>query len=345
LNNRGLSLGDADIFKAELFKPVMTDNQSKKDLIKRWNALNKNNKIDSLFRDYMHVLRAERDDIGREIGMRKYFTASKTGIDFNDWKSVLASLEKLNSENMDFDGNVSIYTMNMWSLLEYIPNEYCQYPVKVFWYKNAILKDGFSVLPKSKEKELQDLITRTVRYYYLYAVAYNAVNTVKDTTYKVCKAIAHEEDYLEEYKAKYNEVFIDFERKILEYKYGRCRRGLILLLAVLNKEQDQQKIYDLQKWDIEHILPQKGGYNNYNGWTEEQYDEKLSTLGNLVMLEKELNIKASNEFFKKKKNEYKKSVIQDAIDLINLNDWKYKDWELRNKEREDILLKFFKKIS
>jgi hypothetical protein len=59
------------------------------------------------------------------------------------------------------------------------------------------------------------------------------------------------------------------------------------------------------------------------------------------MLEKELNIRASNEFFKKKKDEYKKSNIQDAIDLVNLDDWKYEDWELRNQERESTLLDFF----
>jgi hypothetical protein len=189
------------------------------------------------------------------------------------------------------------------------------------------------------------LVIRTIKYYYLYAVAYNAVNTIKDTTYKVCRAIAHEDNYLDEYKVKYAEVFNDFERKILEYKYGRCRKGLVSLLAITNKNQNQNDILNLPKWEIEHILPQKGGFNNYNGWTEGQYEEKLNTLGNFVMLEKELNIRASNEFFKKKKNEYEKSSIQDAKELVNIDDWKYEDWELRNKEREETLLKFFKEIN
>jgi hypothetical protein len=342
VNDRGLPLGDADIFKAELFKSIMNDNQSKKELIKRWNTLNNNNQIDSLFRDYMHILKAERKETGKEKAMRKFFTDSKDGIDFMDWKSILSALEKLNPDNMCFEGDEPAYIINMWRLLYDIPNDYCQYPVKVFWYENAYLKDDSSWLPKNKEKEFEELIIRTVKFYYLYAVAYNAVNTIKDTTYKVCKAIAHGEDYLAEYKLKYNDVFKDFERKIHDYKYGRCRRGLVSLLANMNIKQNHKKIHELQKWEVEHIVPQKGGYNNYNGWTEKQYEEKLNTLGNFVMLEKELNIRASNEFFKKKKDEYKKSNIQDANDLVNLDDWKFEDWELRNQERESTLLEFFR---
>jgi len=345
LNDRGLPLCDSDIFKAELFKSVMTDSKAKKELIKRWNTLNKNNQIDSLFRDYMHILRAEKKDSSKEIGMRKYFTDSKNRINFNNWDSILSVLEKLNKDNKNYEENIPFKIENMWSLLNDIPNEYCQYPVKVFWYKNAILKDGLSILPKYKEEKLKDLVIRTVKYYYLYAVAYNSVNTIKDTTYKVCKAIAHEEDYLDEYRVKYDKVFDDFERKIHDYKYGRCRKGLVSLLAIINSKQDQNDIFNLQKWEIEHILPQKGGFNNYNGWTEEQYEEKLNTLGNFVMLEKELNIRASNEFFKKKKVEYNESHIQDAKELVNIDDWKYEDWELRNKEREETLLNFFKEIN
>jgi len=345
LNNRGLPLGDADIFKAELFQSVMTDQQSKKELIKRWTILNKNDQIDSLFRDYMHVVRSERGETGREIGMRKYFTDSKNGINFKDWRAILGSLEKLNMDNKEYEEDKPIDIENMWSLLNDVPNEYCQYPIKVFWFKNVFLNDSSLFLPKNKLNELKKLVIRTVKYYYLYAVAYNAVNTIKDTTYKVCKAISNGEDYLDEYKAKYDDVFKDFERKIREYKYGRCRRGLVSLLAIINDNQNQNDILNLPKWEVEHILPQKGGYNNYNGWTEEQYEEKLNTLGNFVMLEKELNIKASNEYFKKKKIEYDKSLIQDAKDITKFADWKYENWEIRNEEREKTLLNFFRTIN
>jgi len=205
-------------------------------LIKRWTTLNKNDQIESLFRDYMHVKRAEKGETDKEKAMRKFFDAPGNGIDFGDWEAVLGALEKLNPDNMNYEGGDDpVYLLNMRNLLDEIPNDYCKYPVKIFWYNTAYTKDGLSYyLPKNREKNFEELVTRTVKYYYLFAVAYNAVNTIKDTTYKVCKAIAHGENYLDEYKVKYGEVFGDFQRKIREYKYGRCRRGLVALLAVLN---------------------------------------------------------------------------------------------------------------
>ena len=112
----------------------------------------------------------------------------------------------------------------------------------------------------------------------------------------------------------------------------------------MNPKQKQEDILNLSKWEIEHILPQKGGYNNYNGWMEEQYQNKLNTLGNFVMLEKSLNIRASNEFFRKKKEEYRQSVIKEANDLLQFTDWTYQDWEKRHEEKEKLLKEYFSKL-
>ncbi len=60
------------------------------------------------------------------------------------------------------------------------------------------------------------------------------------------------------------------------------------------------------------------------------------------MLEKPLNIKASNEFFAKKKKEYKKSEVQEAKDLLELEDWTYSDWKIRNEIKEKQINDFFK---
>lgn len=131
-----------------------------------------------------------------------------------------------------------------------------------------------------------------------------------------------------------------FENKIKIYEYGRCRQGLVFILAVLNSKQDQDVLSNISKWEVEHILPQKG-YNNYNGWTEEQYDDYLNTLGNFVLLDKKHNIQASNEFFNKKKAYYKVSGIQEALDLVELSDWTYIEWKERNRQKEEELLSFF----
>lgn len=339
LNNRGMPLSDADIFKAKLFRFVVNDENAKKEFVKRWNDLNisTDGKIEDLFRKLMHINRAQKQDTSKEIGLRKYFEVEKI---FIDWSPILTDLEKINALD-EYTGFPPVI-INLLKLLNYIPNDYCLYPIIVFWYKYSIKNENDNwILPENKLNELKNLLNNTVKYYYASAIAYNSVNTVKTTTYKVCCAIMDEKDYTDFYFKDYGKIYEQLGIKLENYEYGRCRFGLVALLAILNKSQKQQDILDFPKWQVEHILPQRGGYNNYNGWTEEQYNNKLNTIGNCVLLEKPLNIRASNEFFKKKKIEYEKSCVQEAKDLTKLLDWTFEEWQQRDKEKEKELKDFF----
>ena len=106
------------------------------------------------------------------------------------------------------------------------------------------------------------------------------------------------------------------------YRGSRYLSGLVLLSSYLNPKQNKADFYELLvngKFDIEHILPR--AWNHYDGWTEEKYNEQIDSLGNLIPLQKTLNIKASNEFFDKKKVHYRESKVQDALDLCKLPKW------------------------
>jgi hypothetical protein len=96
------------------------------------------------------------------------------------------------------------------------------------------------------------------------------------------------------------------------------------------------------KYDIEHILPKK--WNNFDGWTESTWNENLNTIGNLIPLEKEINISASNEFLKRKKEKYIKSSIQDAKDIaanVPDNGWTPARVDEARSEKMARLNKFF----
>ncbi len=333
LNNRGLPLSDADIFKADLYQYTKGEKENN-ELITRWNSLEN---VNDLFRTWMHIVRAEEKITEKEIAQRKFF--ERKSVLLSDWRSALDILEGLSS--WGYEGDIPLKTENMMYLLYDIPHVYCWYPISVFWHKHACLIDGEAILPSDKVGELDTLVTRTVKFYFLYAVAYNSVNRIKDATYHVNAAISHGEEYLPLYRKDYNEVYSDFKRKIEERRYGKSRTGLVSLLSVLNPKQDHDNLYELAKWEVEHILPRRGGYNNYNGWSEEQYMNEIDSLGNLVMLEKPLNIRASNEFFRKKCEIYKQSVIQDARDLTQYDDWTYTTYQKRHAERQSTLLDFF----
>ena len=90
---------------------------------------------------------------------------------------------------------------------------------------------------------------------------------------------------------------------------------------------------------IEHILPKK--WNNYDGWNEETWSNDLNSLGNLIPLEYRLNINAKNEFFNRKKDYYRDSKVQDALDLLSLNDWNPSILHQIQDEKEKRLESFF----
>jgi len=81
LNDRGLALSDADIFKAKIYNHLAA--QEKGEFIEQWqqldeDALNSNESIQKLFYYYMFYLRALEDDRATTTpGVRKYYSRNK----------------------------------------------------------------------------------------------------------------------------------------------------------------------------------------------------------------------------------------------------------------------------
>ena len=77
--------------------------------------------------------------------------------------------------------------------------------------------------------------------------------------------------------------------------------------------------------EIEHILPDNPTTELRAAWNMENptapYDESKNRLGNLTLLEKPINIVASNDFYASKKSEYSKSgnyLTRSLVELINV---------------------------
>lgn len=326
INNRGLSLSDADIFKSKLYAGI--DSSKRGEFIDEWNDLYDQ---EDLFRILMYICRAQENDISREKGLRSYFS-SKTGR-LQNTGNVMASLKKINAI---IDTKVGIYNDSLWNILESYPNQYWRYPLYVFLHKYLIWKkDGELFLPEEYCEEYKKLVMLTTAYYFIKGVVYNSVNTVKDTTFKVCAKIENNDNYLSEYIENMRNDLKIFYNKLESADLGRCKRGIILLSGFLNESQSVEDFYDLilnSNIEIEHILPRK--WSDNNDWDEQKAKEVMETLGNLAPFEKKLNISASNEFFKKKKNYYKESKFADIQDLLKLDKWDYNEV----KRREDNII-------
>lgn len=342
INNRGMSLSDADIFKAKLYHAVPKAHQA--DFIADWNGLND---PDRLFRILMHVLRANKKDTSKEIGLRSYFKSATNPL--ADWSSIMSSLKKIDAASYYTWGCENDWSIvdSLWGILNTYPNQYWNYPIFVFLHKYGEYdaEDGFT-LAEEYRRPLEELLEETVRYNFIKGVVHNAVNAVKDTIFRVCSKIANEEDYLSEYKANIAAGELEvLTAKLENNALGRYQKGLIVLSAYLNPRQDKALFAELiwDRYDIEHILPRE--WNHYDGWTAETHKEYLNCLGNLIPLERAKNIKAQNEYLRKKKEYYKTSVVQDALDILSVPDTGWTAEKVQNVHLEKMsrLTKFFKR--
>ena len=78
------------------------------------------------------------------------------------------------------------------------------------------------------------------------------------------------------------------------------------------------------KLEIEHILPDNPKAELRGTWTAENpnaiYDDYKNRLGNLTLLEKPINVVASNDFYTAKQDEYRKSGNYLTRSLVELTD-------------------------
>lgn len=330
INDRGKPLTDADIFKAKLHH---ASGDRKNEFVEKWNSME--NHIE-LFRIYMHVLRARDDETGKEIGLRSYFRSDSR---LEDWSSVTQSLEKLHNIS---DWQSSDENEICKKILATYPNHYWHFPLYVFLHKyGEFNSDKEFFLPENKTEEYTKLAKETVRYFFIKGVVHNSVNAVRDAVFKVCAHIEKEGDYVAEYVSHSKDDVSEFIRRIEEKQYGRYYlRGLVLIASYLNPKQNFSEYNKLlDGYHIEHILPRQ--WNDYDSWTSESWENAIDTLGNLIPLEWKLNIRAKNEFFSKKKNHYKNSKVQDALDLLKQANWYPKEYKERHRDVTKRLTNFF----
>ncbi len=345
INDRGRPLDDSDIFKAKIYNAVPENDR--KDFIARWNKIKEH---EYLFRLYMHISRAGKNDTTKEIGLRKYMLAHHLNQQElgQSYKTIMNALEAcywLFENNSTQDEKIGKEENIYWSIMETYPNMYWYYPLHVFLHKYMKREGNSFDLPKEHRDEYLKLMKETVRYFFIKGVVHNAVNTVKDTTSKVCVAIDQGKNYADEYRKNIDKKELEiFYKKLADSDCGRYAKGLVFLNSSLNHEQKRAEYGKaLQgKIHIEHILP--WDWNNYGKWTVNSHGQHINNIGNLMPLEEKINISASNEFFSRKMERYKKSKIQDALDLSTKDpaDWYPEDVKQRQEEARKRLGDFFK---
>lgn len=341
LNDRGMPLADSDIFKAQIYRNLETEEQ-RKEFTATWKELTQVCKqahisIDDVFRYYSHVLRARSNDKSKEVGLRKYYAEDtyKRLKDKNLIKEIMALAVFWRFVNVDIEPEEEVIYVISNKARKYLhtlscyPNEFWKYATSVFFLKNSESKtfdtDFCAILPK------------LVAFLFAKFIDAPTVNAIKDDIYSSCISIQNNNEL--QYRITFNEELL--LNKIQEHSSSRLSRALLLLEAYLNKNQN-----DLipNNFDIEHIFPKKWQNSNYNGWDRKDADLFLDRFGNKIVFEKKLNIQAGNNYFGIKKLKYADSKIATIIDLSNHynNDWLKEDIEIREQIFKNNLIAFFK---
>lgn len=317
LNDRGLPLSDADIFKAKIYNQLEAD--AKKDFIDRWKDLDEqatdaNESIQQLFYYNMFYLRAlEQDTKTTTPGLRKYYAANKfkrlyqpglltnLSVILNLWK-VINKGEVLDDESWSTNNKIK---QTLDTLTSY-PNEFWKYPVVIYYLRYRKEEDFEQKFGLFLNKLLAELMTKYI--------LIPTINAVKPDILKLNSAI------IASSTPKFD--FKEIDTSQLEVHIQNPNRNVVrMLLKTLAYEQQDSLLPS--KWEIEHIFPQKWQTNYFPDVPDNIIKEKIEHIGNKLPFEKKLNIVAGNGYFGKKKKEYSASkiAITNAMGYSDVQDW------------------------
>lgn len=94
--------------------------------------------------------------------------------------------------------------------------------------------------------------------------------------------------------------FDEIDEKELSDKIKTAHRNTVRMILKIIAYQHQSELLP-EKWEIEHILPQKWQSSYFPTNSDSEVKELVEHIGNKIPFEKKLNIIASNGYFAKKK--------------------------------------------
>lgn len=305
LNNRGLALSDADIFKSEFYK-YFSSNGKKDVFIQQWRELEQlcgkifspiaNTPMDELFTRYMYY---ERSLQGKKKStteaLRKFYGANS-----------YALLKKEQTfENLrllaDFWNDVYDQAAERFSdrvlrrlfVLNYAPNSMWTYFVSVYFMHK---KDAENMLD---DDDFYDFLNKITAFIFTYAVTNPGVNALRTPVYSEMVNLVNDQ------QVTFKDFLFDKDhtrRRLDNFSFYNGRPVTRAMLMWYAMNDDDQEMLSLETtYEIEHIYARNR--NDKENTLKDK--ESVELLGNKAMLEKRINIRASDYRFEDKKKYYK----------------------------------------
>lgn len=304
LNDRGLPLSDADIFKAQFYKYYGTLNK-KDEFIVEWKKLEEiassvfrpitGTPMDELFARYMYFLRAkEGNKSSTTEALRKFYERNKYQYlkqpnTIDDLKALALFWESI----ADQDGTrFSDGVLKKLFVLNYAPNGMWQHITSVYFLQHRT-KDGML-----EDANFQSFLDRITAFIFAYAITNPGVNALRTPVYdEMVNIVNGSEATFSKYKFNVTQARSFIENYAFTNQRG-VTRSMITWYAYTFPEQQLLDVNEI--YHLEHIYPKKrqemeGGLSN---------EGDIDSLGNKVLLESSINIRASDYRFEDKKKIY-----------------------------------------
>ena len=354
LNDRGLPLSDADIFKAQFYKHYSAKN-TKELFIEQWKELEEicgkifrpiiGTPMDELFTRYMYFIRAKQGNKSSTTeALRKFYEKDKYAILKRD--ETLPNLKILAdfwfdvySQNPDrFSNNI----LKKLFVLNYAPNGMWSYFLSVYFLQN---KDDNELL---EEKKLEEFLTKIIAFIWAYSFTIPGVNALRTPVYaEMINIVTDKTVNFTDFK--FDENTLETAIKNFEFKNGRPITKSMLTWWAFTDETQSLPLLSTS-FEMEHIFAKKRQENDKSLINI----RNLESLGNKSLLEEKINIRASDYRFADKTKYYQGftndkgqvkqgTIIAELKKLPTINvDFTEQDIENRNKEIIEGFLNFLK---
>lgn len=305
LNDRGMPLSDADIFKAQFYK-CYKEGGRKDEFITRWKELERlstdafrgqssKSPLDELFTRYMYWRRAQEGTANTTTqSLRSFYDRNNYGI-LKEGRT-LEELERLlgfwNSVALQDSDRFSQAVLKRLFILHYAPNGMWYYLVSVYFLKYSDPSDD-----SLEEAALLSFLDRITGFIWAYALINPGVSSLRTPVYpELVNIVEGREVSFSNFKFDRERLRIVLENFVFSNQKS-ITRSMLTWYAFHTSEQP---LFPLEsRLDIEHIYARK------RQEVEPLTDESLfEMLGNKSLLEKSINIRAADYRFADKRNVY-----------------------------------------
>ena len=312
INNRGMSLENADIFKAKLYNKAMM-NGTEDMFKKQWAEFRQatedlNLSVDDIFRYYSHIIRGKENIITSEKNLRDFFLLDSASPIFkNDYRETMSDLLRI----VEILRQIQVMeakddTLGCWlQIVDAYTNSYPRYAIVNYMFVNVIYD----------KLAFRNFLISIVRYVY----SLGATTNVKFEIYKIISRTSMHQT-IDSY---FQPLPLD------DYnQYKMLRKGYALLAYYLNDEPLMEKF-----WYDKLLTSTDKGNLQKKGWTLEQEDLAINSLCNTVAIKIPVRRKGMDDKF----SYYRRNELSHPADSFFNSEGTYQDFE---KYEKTVIQKF-----